>query len=195
VQNFKFHYNYYICNKKILVAENHKAASTSIAKAILQKYYPNKKLATDLDFRRFHIEIPKAQSCVGKEVCVVVRDPIDRFISLVTFMGLIPMVDTIIDQLSALNNPDDIPEFQTPYGHVALNSLFHPQIGFATEAKKKSYFKYPTGLDSLSNKLGLETPLEKLNITHSNKIILNDDQIQKLSIIYQQDLNLYNELS
>lgn len=199
MQNFKFYYNYYICNSTLLVAENHKAASTSIAKAILAKYYPSlyagiQSNAT-ISFRVYHDKTPKTDSCIGKDVVTVIRDPIDRFISLVTFMGLIPMIDTIIDQLSALNNPDDIPDFQTPHGHAALNSVFHPQIEIGKEANKISYFKYSDNLEDFCKAIWVDPPLERINTTKQTKLILTDTQIEKLNTIYEKDLNLYNSLS
>jgi len=199
VQNFKFVYNYYICNSTLLVAENHKAASTSIAKAILKKYYPSLYAGMQsnptITFRDYHNRAPKTDSCIGKDVVTVIRDPIDRFVSLVSFMNLSSSIDTILDQLMDLNDPKNIPEFQTIHGHAALNHIFHPQIEIGKEANKVSYFKYPDGLEDFCKAIWIDAPLEELNVSNKIKPILTDDQIEKLSIIYNKDLELYDSLS
>lgn len=197
MDNFNFIYKYYICNQEIVVAENHKAASTSIAKSILQTYHKDifDKLNSDtnIPFYVYHNVIPKTRDCNDKTVYAIVRNPIDRFISLVTFMKLFSLIDTVIDQLQAFKNPDSIPNFQTPHGHFALNEVFHPQIGFGLGAKNLYHIKYSDNLNDLCDKINLPKPLEVLNVSQ-NKLSLNTNQIDKLSEIYKEDMELYNSL-
>jgi hypothetical protein len=197
MHNFSFVYNYYICDDIKLVAENHKAASTSLAKSILQTYYPEIYQTMDHDkvpFVAYHMQTPSINKCVDKDVYVLVRDPIEKFISLATFMSLESRLDIIIGQLQDMYHPDHIPDFQTDLGHAALNSVFHPQIGFGAGSKNTYYFKYPNQIEDFVHSIGISSPLDQTNVSSKAKIQLNNSQINKLSKIYKEDISLYNSL-
>lgn len=190
-------YNYFICDNNTLVAENHKAASSSVSKALLKKFYPDKSdnLSENAPFFAYGSFLPATNVCLDKDVYVLYRDPVERFVSLVSFMNLDSnRIDLLLSQMPSILNPSLIPSYQTPHGHIGLQPFFYPQSGFGKGCKNLYRFKFPDQIEEFCDALELEYPLETINKNDNKKIELTEQQLNIIYNIYNEDINIYNSL-
>lgn len=114
---------------------------------------------------------PLDQCDISKGLAVMVRDPIERFRSACGYKNISPN--------------EAFPDIMDP----AFRSL--EQAGLIRN--DITYFLFPNGLNECANWLGLPTP-----ISHENQAIQKPDltleQVDKINIWYEKDIDLYNKL-
>lgn len=156
---------YFILPNNIYIARNLRVASMAIAQAVMQTYYPQfcKKLSTPLDYW----EICPTMETPSGQVLLLLRDPVDRFLSAASMLEL--------DTDSALANasgPDP-------------NEHFIPQTEFIAMATQ--IFNYPAEMEDFCTAAGLPYPLPLVNESVIPKAILDNKQLDKVQQIYAND--------
>jgi hypothetical protein len=151
------------------VALNAKAASTSLAKAIISTFYPEKRF---VGFA-FHLFCPK-EAKPTRPVILVIRDPVSRFAAAMSQ----------VRRRDAFATLDDL-----EHGALAKDPHFrhqHPLLSsgdaFALE-----------NVDAAAAAIGLPTPLEIVNEAVREKPELTDEQQARVLAYYAEDAALYAE--
>lgn len=166
------------------LALNHKVASSSLAKAIVKKFYS--ELAEKMynahypeglsaETVRWHSICPKTEPASKQDTVLIVREPVDRFIS-----ACHTSKTTDIDgKLSKLES-----------GNFGADPHFWPQNRFSETATV--LFKYPEHIADLCSFIGIDSlPHEYQS---SVKIVLTPEQIARVKTIYSEDTALYESI-
>jgi hypothetical protein len=170
MNNFK-----YFITPKYSVAMNRKVASSSIARGIIESFYP--EIEAEIQTKRYpphktpdnckwHYRVPK-EEFPSRTPVILVRDPIDRFISGVLFRR-IENIDDLLDSLEK-NTCKDL--------HFAHQSSFVGQ-GYP--------FEY---IEDFSRMIGL-TRLLHINRSDGASTTLTKEQIRRIEIHYSKDFEL-----
>lgn len=157
---------YYIL-PKCSVIRNSRVASMATAQAIMQKFYPCEGLN---DARDFYNAVPVSDKSFGK-VFVLIRDPIERFLSAVSCLEI--DLDVAIKGLG---------------NGLELNEHFAPQNKFIFDRA----YKFPEQISEFCAAIGLaELPL----VNESNrKPVLTEEQLGFLQDFYVEDMRLYGSI-
>jgi hypothetical protein len=108
----------------------------------------------------------------AEQICVMVRNPIERFISSMARRKL------TFDQALEVKDED-----------VHFWSI--ESMGLISE--RCSYFSFPQEIDLCAETLGLKTPVPRLN-EENDKPNLSNVEVETLKSFYQADIELYNKL-
>jgi len=163
---------------------NYRASSSTFTGLIVSTYF-NRPAQT---FSAANLRgIPTTATPTGTPY-VIVRDPIDRFISAYALRtsgvpAWLP-VDQFIDWLVQQDK-------------TKLNAHFIPQVNLIGIPAPSGiqYFDFAKDLTPLAIALGLPTPLPVVNVTDiSKKPVLTADQISTLQTFYSDDTELYNSI-
>jgi len=198
------------------VAFNAKVGSTSLAFAIVQKYYPDKlqecldrfnsvvsRLSPEfiktlpesiqktiyndkLDSASFWQNVCVRTNSPDKPVLLAVRDPIDRFASIIAYLNL--DADTI---LTALENDEEF-VFQKLSRKVRRDTHLLPQSIYASPNTK--LYKFPDQLEKMCKDIEIDYPLPKVNEGKNKKPILTDEQIKRVKEYYKEDVVLFDSI-
>jgi hypothetical protein len=177
---------YFKINKDTGIAIIYKSGSSSIAKAVIDAYYPQIANAT------FHfppdgqgINRPGWQGICPKikdpEISyAAIREPVERFLSALAQIG-----ETDINEvLTKLENDD----FYNPH-------LWKQSRGLREKTK---LYKFPQQLEEFANDTGLSYPLPEINDGDGHnppKLELTQEQEDRVKEIYKEDILLYNYIS
>ena len=198
------------------IAFNAKVGSSTLACAIVNKFYPE-KLKKSLDdyedrwskysqsfkdslppaFQRMFNTDYKNSICVWQSVAelsrepnlpilLAVREPLKRFISTVAYLKL-----TVEDTLRSLENDEEI-LLDDMMVKLRKNTHFLKQSIY--NQKETKLYKFPDQLEQLCKDAGLDWPIEKINEGKYEKPTLTDDQIERVKNYYKEDFTLYNSL-
>jgi hypothetical protein len=107
-----------------------------------------------------------------EQICVMVRNPIERFIS--------SMARRQLSFEQAIEVKDEDVHFWSIESMGLIND-------------KCSYFSFPEEMDLCAETLGVKTPVPRLN-EENNKPKLSTIEIEVLEKFYQADIALYNNL-
>lgn len=142
----------------------------SIAQAVMQTYYPLfcKEIFTAVDY----LNICPVTDTPANPIYMLVRDPIDRFLSAVAVLNM--DVDIAI---AGLGNG------------LELNEHFIPQASYQVTKS----FQYPAQIADFCTAIGVAS-LPTVNETLSPKSSLTIDQANALQAFYAADIALYNNL-
>ena len=182
--------NQYFAAGTIGVAVNYKAASATVARAIIQAHHLpiNKRITTppgsgngiayaaglSPDTYRWHGKCPKIAIGDTTSAVLVVRNPVDRFISACAETGTTD-VNALLDRL----------ELDTEH-----NPHFWPQSRFSADLP--TLYRFDRDLQKLAIDLNLDWPLPNI-IRHDKptKPTLTQSQTDRVLQIYADDLTLY----
>lgn len=198
------------------IAFNAKVGSSTLACAIVNKFYPE-KLKKSLDdyedrwskysqsfkdslppaFQRMFNTDYKNSICFWQSVAelsrepnlpilLAVREPLKRFISTVAYLKL-----TVEDTLRSLENDEEI-LLDDMMVKLRKNTHFLKQSIY--NQKETKLYKFPDQLEQLCKDAGLDWPIEKINEGKYEKPTLTDDQIERVKNYYKEDFTLYNSL-
>ena len=198
------------------LAFNAKVGSSTLACAIVNKFYPE-KLKKSLDdyedrwskysqsfkdslppaFQRMFNTDYKNSICFWQSVAelsrepnlpilLAVREPLKRFISTVAYLKL-----TVEDTLRSLENDEEI-LLDDMMVKLRKNTHFLKQSIY--NQKETKLYKFPDQLEQLCKDAGLDWPIEKINEGKYEKPTLTDDQIERVKNYYKEDFTLYNSL-
>jgi hypothetical protein len=198
------------------IAFNAKVGSSTLACAIVNKFYPEKlkKALDDYEDRwskysqSFKDSLPPAfqrmfntdyknSICFWQSVAelsrepklpilLAVREPLKRFTSTVAYLKL-----TVEDTLRSLENDEEI-LLDDMMVKLRKNTHFLKQSIY--NQKETKLYKFPDQLEQLCKDAGLDWPIEKINEGKYEKPILTDDQIERVKNYYKEDFALYNSL-
>ena len=107
-----------------------------------------------------------------EKICVMVRDPIERFIS--------SMARRKLNFEQAIAAKDEDVHFWSIHSMGLIN-------------EKCSYFLFPEQLNACADVLGLKTPVPRLN-EETEKPRLDASQLRTLKLFYEQDLELFHKI-
>lgn len=158
-----------------------RSGSYSLFMGILRKYYPN-NIPDNVDNtgKRWHPIMSIEDKLLMTEVdtsnltyAVMVRDPVERFCSACARAGY------------TIENAINIFESNSHFQKLSDTGCF--------DNNNVRYFLFPNQIDECGQYLGIDTPVDITN-SEITKPIPTNEQIERIQTIYQQDLNLYNEL-
>jgi len=185
---------YFICGDKLL-ALNAKVGTSSFARAIIKKYYPDiEKMITEAaypegknaDNQQFQMFIPYRTNPDRPVICML-RDPVERFRSAMAQVRLTD-VDATIQEL--INETGD-------YGRRGRNKLVE-NVHFVPQSRVTgdpiSYYRFPEDIDLVAEILGLDLPLPIINEATAAKPTLTTEQEHQVKDFYAKDLILWNSL-
>ena len=175
---------------RVAVCVNYKAASATLARAIIAAYHPEiESLLTtqpgtgkgtayppgrSADNTRWHGLCPKTDYGTVPRTVLVVRNPVDRFVSACAETGTAD-VDALLNRLESgtENNPH-----------------FWSQSRFAEG--NPTLYRFDRDLKKLANDLNLSWPLPKIiRRDKPAKPTLNQSQTDRVLAMYNDDLTLY----
>jgi hypothetical protein len=185
----------YFITPNYSVAINPKVGSSSLALGIIRKFYPeiNERIQTadypshiSPETMLWHRLLPKEIEPT-KQVVLIIREPIERFISACSFMKLNNAelaIDSLISGTSIFN---------TNNKKIIVSENVHFK-------KQKRLFRENAILFSIENideaaqLIGLDLPLFRVNKSDTEKLTLTSEQKNILINFYQEDLELYDSL-
>jgi hypothetical protein len=176
---------YFVAGDRLL-GFNAKAGSSSLVREIIRRYYPEHECGLTFDGNVRH------HGCVSKlpepdrPVVVVLRDPVDRFLSA--------MVQTGLDDVSAV-----LQELQTNAGHVESREgggLLSEDVHFLPQARFCGEIQwFPIHrIGDAADELGVRRPL-RLNASNPEKRpAITKAQAQEVRGFYCQDVALWEKV-
>ena len=175
----------YFISKDFCFPENAKTSSNAVCHAILQKDFPEKfaeineaDAAENPFIYRTHVEQTDTPQL---PILMLMREPVDRFISAASMNHGLWDVQEIIDSLTSGT------------GYWAEGHLFQKQSDFVIEGKT-TIFKFPDQLKEFCAKAGFQFPLPKLNEATGEKKTLTPEQLAFVQEYYADDINLFGSL-
>ena len=186
---------YFICGDK-LMALNAKVGTSTFARAIIKKYYPeiddeilsaHYPEGESADTRQWQMRLPYRINPDKPVVCLI-RDPVERFRSAMAQVALND-VDAAINEL---NTESGI------YGRNNTGKLVE-NVHFVKQSTIKGspiyYFRFPDQVDEAAAFLGLDLQLVIINEnTRNDKPEVNETQAEAIRQFYIEDYNLWKSL-
>lgn len=206
----------YFVLPKCCLAFNAKVASTALACSIVKKYYPDKlqecldrfnsvasrlppefieKLPESiqhtikndkLDSAAFWQNVCVKVNVPDKPVFLLVREPVDRFISAVAHLQIDPE-----KTLTALENNEKM-IFQVLMRNARNDTHLLPQHIYNSPFTK--LYKFPNQIEQLCKDADIDYPLPKVNEGKYTKPILTKDQIKRVKKYYKEDVILFDSI-
>ena len=154
---------YFICGDK-LMALNAKVGTSTFARAIIKKYYPDIDLditsahypeGENADTKQWQMKVPYRNNPDRPVVCLI-REPVDRFCSAMAQIGLDDVDAAITELLTEAGL----------YGYrqgVKLVENVHFVKQSNIVGAPIHYFRFPDQIDDAARFLGLDLPLVIIN--------------------------------
>ena len=171
----------YIKSGAAYFALNYKAATSSIARAIVSAHYPEIEdnltnntsypEGVTIDNSRWHALLPKTEES-DATVVLIVRDPVERFCSA--------CADTNKSSDEALSK------------NGQKNYHFFPTSRLLVDGCK--LYRFESDLDDAATELGLPLPLPIIP-SNGTKPDLTPDQLARVQSIYADDIALYESIT
>jgi hypothetical protein len=175
---------YFILPNGNSLANIRRSGSSALSTLIANTFFSD-KIPTD---NNLHINtvIPIDSQPIG-QAHAVLRNPIDRFISAYAKkVGGVPKDLSVDDFITWLEKQDK----------GLLNWHYRPQSIIVGNFENIKYYDFAKGLDDVALNIGLPTPVDTVNETDpKNKPTLTDEQINRLSVYYSDDLTLYSSIT
>lgn len=185
---------YFVCGDK-LMALNAKVATSTFARAIIQRYYPDIEAmitsaaypeGENADNRQWQNIVPYRINPDRPVVCLV-REPVERFRAAMAQVGLEDVDATLAELVSEAG------QYGVRRGiKLVANVHFVPQSRVAGDAVQ--YFRFPDQIDAAAAALDLPTPLPVINESNGVKPTLTPEQEQQVRAFYADDVALWNSL-
>lgn len=180
-----------------VIADIGKVGSTTIFRAVLETYHPDRvpiTLGADISNspdnggrgRVDRTDNPTAP------VLLPVRDPIERFRSACS-QSRIDDVDVLLTHLE--EGTGEIGPKKTP---IIESYHFRPQVDYRNSNQPMKLYKFPEHIDDLATEAGLPTPMPTVNDSISNnppKPDLTPAQLTRVESIYAEDILLFNSIT
>lgn len=178
------------------VAFNAKVASSTLSRAIIKDFYPEKeaKLQTaaypkgvDADSVQSQFFCPKEKEAT-QPIVLIIRDPVDRFCSAMAQLKLTDVDQAILSlQTGCLIYSDRIKK------EIILSKNVHFKHQYLLANPSAKVFKLED-LDTAANYIGLTLPLPLINEAVGIKPILTQDQENQILSYYAIDKELYDSV-
>lgn len=151
------------------IAQNHKVASSSVAAAIAEKFYPDIFSSVTLMPVQYRFLIPTTEK-PDKPVAILIREPIERFKTAVATVGC--TVDEAFERMNDVH--------------------FVPQSSYVN--KDSTVYLFPRDIDKFCADVGLDK-IPYLNEAQNEMPELTDDQLVKVKEYYKHDIELFKGAS
>ena len=183
----------YFITPNYSVALNPKTASSSIARRIIQVYYPQieNSIVTaaypegkNADSLRWHGFCP-SEKTPSKPVALLVRNPLDRFLSGVAYLNI--DINSAIDSL-VNNTPVHFRKKTLP-----ILTNVHFEFQHLKTWGESHVFKYEEHLSDFVTLLGLGS-LPITNQTERAKPEITEEQRSIIETVYAEDIAFYNSI-
>ena len=172
----------YIKSGVAYFALNFKAATSSIARAIVSAHYAEIEdnlnnntsypKGRSIDNSRWHSQLPKTED-PDATVVLIVRDPVERFRSACVETG---------------KTPDEALSEQGQ-----KNSHFWPTSRLLVSGCK--LYRFETDLDAAATELGLTLPLPNIDGGNGEKPTLTVGELARVQAIYADDIALFDSIT
>lgn len=192
-------FKYYYITPSYCVALNPKVGSSSFARAIIQQYYPKiEHLILTASYpqnsgpliRQWHWMCPGSKEAI-KPVVLMVRDPVERFISAMQQVNLDTNdVNRVLENL--LENKPFVKKIERD---LKDNVHFQFQSNLIHSYLTTYCFKFPDHLETVLEFLDIKVPLLKLNEANNTKPVLTTDQENLVKQYYNKDQLLFDSIS
>jgi hypothetical protein len=206
----------YFCTPRYSVALNAKVGSSSMARAIIRQYYPKQNWlirtaafppGADETKRQWH-HWCRSEKTPSKPVILLVRDPVERFISAMQQVGLKKKdVDAAIE---SLEKDTPVPARKGPPprraarmrrrgmkpprpGRLRDDVHFRPQHECASGPTK--CYRFPDHLTQAAAEIGLEARLPRANEAKREKPTLTPEQEARVRAYYAADQSLFASIT
>lgn len=184
----------YFITPEYSVAFNAKAASSTLSRAIIKEFYPEREniiqtaaypVDKNPDNTQAHGFCPKEKT-PSKPVVLVVRDPLTRFCSAMTQLNLTD-IDAVLDALEQNN----IVGHQRKRKLAVAVHFFRqqPLISMGGTAFRLE------DLNEAAEYIGLALPLPRINESTINPLAITTTQEQRILTYYAVDKTLYASLA
>jgi len=195
---------HYFDTPKFCVALNAKCGSSSLARAIIRQFQPKQewlictaafpagKTAAD---RQWHW-MCKGKATPDKPVVLLVRDPVERFVSACQQIGISTKdVDAAIESLSKGKPVPSLAKRPRRRGDKSRPGLLRENIHFRNQhslaAGETLCFRFPEHLPDVAKLLGIEGDLPKDNAAKRDKPVLTKKQEAAVKALYAEDAALF----
>jgi hypothetical protein len=224
---------FYYGTPKYSVALNAKVGSSSMARAIIQQFYPRQ------DWLIRTAAYPEGKSpetelwhwmCSGsptptKPVVLLVRDPVDRFVSACQQINIKPgniqnAIDSIIADVQCLRpKPSNLPaaqwqkqlDYRTRQNTRTANQMIArgkkpPRFGFLRDnvhflhqheyaVGPTTCFKFPRDMKAAWEFLEIAAPIPEANKAKRKKAVLTEEQETAVRLYYSADQQLFDNIT
>lgn len=176
----------YVDTPEYCFAINPKTGCTSILSLIYSKYYDN-TIDIAFDNANHYILRSRFYTVPFKPVILIIRDPIDRFLSAMDQVGL----DDVESCLDSLTSHKKI-MYQGKMRRVSEDAHFRHQ--YSLIFGQTHLFRFLDHYDDILRLLNIESPMVHLNKAKGLKPTLSSSQ--RLAIInhYAEDMELYDSI-
>lgn len=172
----------------VAIAVNYKAGSSSLARAVIAAHYPEIErritgpstfypVGLGPDSVRWHRMCPKVHPMQRPVTALMVRHPVDRFVSACTESK----VSSYSAKLSELESHG--------WGR---DPHFWPQSRLAI-GNTVMYFRFPDELDQLAEQADLMLPLPIINRANQAGPAPTADEVARIERLYDKDLVVYHQ--
>ena len=167
------------------IADNRRVASTSIGTGIIQSM--NLNISTGSQQWRFQIPYTDRPT---NDVFLLVRDPVDRFLSAMVLRRL----DDVDDTLTALANETQIGGCPC---EINNDPHFYHQSWYIDMANGQNVwlYKFPDHIDNMAKDTGIGQTMPTENVTEIPKPSITDDQKNQVYQYYSDDYTLFQKIT
>ena len=186
----------YFTTPNYCIPLNAKVASSALCRRLVAKYYPEleSQLATaaypegfNADKLQLHALVPKVAR-PDRPVAMLVREPVNRFLSGVTYLDI--DLDAAID---SLQTGARVASRARPGKGIKVSRNVHFAKQTAMMSGETHLFRFPDHLAAFAQLIGVGQ-LPKLNVTPRSKPVLTEAQSQAIAAFYADDVALYNSI-
>lgn len=186
----------YIDLPEYCFAYNAKVGISSFARAIITKYFPEHEpqvkrlLEENIEnhHRHFYFNLVKKVTTAYKPVILLVREPVDRFLSAMNFLQMKNVEDALIalEEKSRIK----IPSISKPI-YLYQDVHFRKQVTYLSY--ENYLFRFPEHNQEAAKLIGLQE-IPKLNSSREPKLKIDENQRQRILNFYRKDVQLYDEI-
>lgn len=178
-------------------AYNAKAGISSFARAIIRKYYSeNEQYVSNLlsenienHYKHFYFALVKKVEFAHKPVVLLVRDPVDRLLSAMCYVG----IKDIDLTLNALENKEPI-DTSTSSKPIVLYKDIHFRHQATYLSHDNYLFKFPEHIEEASKFIAVDDIMH-LNKSRDAKPAINDDHKDRILRYFKRDAILFNSIN
>lgn len=192
----------YFVTPNYSIGLNTKVGSSSLSLAVIKAYQPDRWSMIENgayppgrgpeDFR-FH-PLAKKELTASKPVLLLVRDPIERFLSACAQVGI--NNDNLNAALDSLESGEPMAGRNGPRANQSIKDNEHFTFQYMLQYGETYLYKFPDHLDALATKAGLSLPLPVINEASLRpKPTLLQAQELRVREYYARDIVLFDSIT
>lgn len=177
---------YFVAGDRLL-AFNAKAGSSSLVREIIRRYYPAHETSLSFNHNVRHHGCVDKLAKPDRPVVVVVRDPVDRFLSAMVQTGLAD-VDAVINELTT--DAGNVVSIEAG-GLLSEDVHFLPQSRFAGEIRWFPIHR----IDDAADELGVRRPLRLNASDPAQRPTITQAHAEAVRDYYAADVELWQQVN